>query len=157
MPLFRNPVQFLRRRQASLAAVLVCVAVLLASGPAGAFDMFGTRSVDVQFATQDGKPMADAEVRVYAPGDPGKVAVTGRTDKDGKFNFEADREGLWTAETRNAAEIARATVRVGSGDEGKESWAQSPYFLLGLLGALLALAVVFRVLRGRSRARPRQR
>src|SRR6185437_8537272 len=68
MPNFRNPVQFLRRRQASLAAVLVCVAVLLASGPAGAFNMFGTRSVDVQFATQDGKPMADAEVRVYAPG-----------------------------------------------------------------------------------------
>ncbi|HEX3884925.1 MAG TPA: DUF4198 domain-containing protein [Stellaceae bacterium] len=157
MPNFPNPVQFLRRRQASLAAVLLCVAMLLAPGPARAFTLFGTHTVDVQFATQDGKPMADAEVKVYAPGEPGKVAVTGRTDKDGKFTFETDREGLWTAEARNAAEVARATVRVAGDDPGKESWAQSPYFLLGLLGVLLGLAVWFRVLRARSRARPRQR
>ncbi len=116
----RNPVRIWRRRQASLAAALL-IAVLGAAMPAAAFDLFGGRSVDVQFATPDGKPMADAEVRVYSPGNPGRVALTGRTDKEGKFSFETDRDGLWTAEARDGTEIARATVRVGSAETHGDS------------------------------------
>jgi nickel transport protein len=131
-----------------------------AAWPAAAFDLFGMRTVDVQFATRDGKPMADAEVQVFSPDAPNKVAATGRTDKDGKFSFETDRGGLWTAEARNATEIARATVRVGGDDPNKkDGFGQSPYFLLGLLSLLLVLAIWFRYLRARSRAgrRPGQR
>jgi len=158
MTSFRNPVQFSRRRQASLAVALLVS--LVAAWPAAALSLFGEHSVDVQFATRDGKPMADAEVQVFSPDAPNKVAVTGRTDKDGKFSFETDRDGLWTAEARSADEIARATVRVGSDDANKkEGFAQSPYFLLGLLSLLLVIAVWFRYLRARSRAGgpPRQR
>jgi hypothetical protein len=153
-----NPPRFSRRRQASLAvALLVCLA---AAWPAAAFDLFATHNVDVQFATRDGKPMADAEVQVFSPDAPNKVAVTGRTDKNGKFSFETDRDGLWTAEARSATEIARATVRVGEDEaKTKAGFAQSPYFLFGLLALMLVIAIWFRYLRARSRAgrRPDQR
>ncbi len=160
MTSFANPVQFSRGRQASLAvALMVC---LVAAWPAVALNLFGMRTVDVQFATRDGKPMADAEVQVFSPDAPNRVAVTGRTDKDGKFSFETDRGGLWTAEARSATEIARATVRVGSGDgdgDKKDGFVQSPYFLLGLLSLLLVIAIWFRYLRARARRgrRPGQR
>lgn len=144
------------RRQASLAAVALFVMAILSPLPAAAFDLFSLRSVDVQFATPDGKPMADAEVKVFAPGEPNHVAVTGRTDKDGKFSFETDREGLWTAEARDATEIARASVRVGSPDKGND-FLQSPYVILGLLCVLLAMAVGFRYLRARARRLARKK
>ncbi len=106
----------------------------------------------MQFATQDGKPMANAEVRVFAPGDPTHPVKTGHTDKEGKFAFGTDRDGLWTAEARNGTEVARATVKVGSGsadDQGE----MSPYVIVGLLAVLLVVAVWFRFLRARSRRR----
>ncbi|HEY1798718.1 MAG TPA: DUF4198 domain-containing protein [Stellaceae bacterium] len=160
MTRFLNPVQFSRRRQAPLAMVLLACLLVCAGAerPAAAFNLFAMRTVDVQFATRDGKPMADAEVQVFSPDAPNKVAVTGRTDKDGKFSFETDRDGLWTAEARSPTEVARATVRVGD-TNAKPGFAQSPYFLLGLLSLLLVIAIWFRYLRARSRSkrRPRQR
>jgi hypothetical protein len=138
------------RRAAS--AVLVTLAVLaLGQAPAAAFDLFAKHEVSVQFATQDGKPMADAEVRVYAPGEPTHPARTGRTDKDGKFEFAADRDGLWMAEAHAPTEIARATLRVGKPDE--EQGGLSPFLVIGVLGVLLLIAVWYRFLRARGRRR----
>jgi hypothetical protein len=135
----------------------LAVAILaLASckSPAAALDLFATHEVAVQFATQDGKPMADAEVSVFAPGDPTHPVKTGRTDKDGKFQFSTDRDGLWTAEARNGTEVARATVKVGSGVSNDDQGGLSPYLIIGALGVLLLTAVWLRFLRARSR-RPR--
>jgi hypothetical protein len=135
----------------------LAVAILaLASckSPAAALDLFATHEVAVQFATQDGKPMADAEVSVFAPGDPTHPVKTGRTDKDGKFQFGTDRDGLWTVEARNGTEVARATVKVGSGVSNDDQGGLSPYLIIGALGVLLLTAVWLRFLRARSR-RPR--
>jgi hypothetical protein len=75
-----------------------------------------------------------------------------RTDKDGKFDFAADRDGMWTAEARTGGEIARATIRVGgAGDD--QSGGVSPYLLIGGLGLLLLMAVGYHFLRARSRIR----
>lgn len=134
----------LRFLAVALLALLVC------NSPAVAFDLFATHEVTVQFATQDGKPMADVEVNVFAPGDLAHPVKTGRTDKDGKFTFGTDRDGLWTAEARNGTEVARATVKVGDGS-GTEEGERSPYLIIGLLGVLLVIAVWFRFLRARSR------
>ena len=68
--------------------------------PAAALDLFARHQVTVQFATPDGKPMADAEVRVFAPGKTGTPTLTGRTDSSGKFEFSADQDGFWRAEAR---------------------------------------------------------
>jgi len=133
------------RRQAAVAGLLLA----LTAAPAGALDLFARHQVTVQFATQDGKPMANAEVRVFAPGQPNRPALTGRTDSDGKFDFPADRDGFWSAEARSGDEIARASVRVGG--QEKETEPLSPYWLLGGLFLLLVLAFTFRILRARAR------
>src|ERR1700733_6483842 len=102
-------------------AIFALSLLVLCNRSAAALDLFATHEVTVQFATEDGKPMGDAEVKVFAPGDPGHPVKSGKTDKDGKFEFATDRDGLWTAEARVAGEVARATVRVGgSGGSGGE-------------------------------------
>jgi hypothetical protein len=127
-----------RLRQAGLAAALLALlGPLSAIGPAAAQSLFA-RQVTVQFATADGKPIADAEVRVFAPGRPSQPALT------------ADSDGLWSAEAHSGSEIARVTVRVGG---AKESEPLSPAWLIGGLLLLLILAFAFRMARARSRRR----
>jgi len=120
------------------------------ASPAAALDLFARHQVDVQFATQDGKPMADAEVRVFAPGHPDKPALTGKTDSNGKFNFPANEDGFWSAEARSGSEIARVMVKVGA-PAAPQAEPLSPYWLFGALLVLLVLAISFRVLRARLR------
>jgi hypothetical protein len=135
-----------RLRQAALAAVLLTMTM---PRPALALDLFARHQVTVQFATSDGKPMANAEVRVFAPGAPNRPALTGKTDSEGKFEFGADRDGLWSAEARDGSEIARATVRVGGQEQQMEPL--SPYWLFGGLLLLLVIALAYRILRARAR------
>jgi hypothetical protein len=143
----------MQRRAIVAALVLVLVGVAIVSiAPAAAFDLFARHQVTVQFATQDGKPMANAEVRVFAPGEPNRPARTGRTDSEGKFEFPADKDGFWSAEARAGDEIARATVRVGG--EQRQSEPLSPYWVLGGLFLLLVIAFGLRIARTRAR-RPR--
>ena len=136
-----------RLRQAALAATLLVVA--FGPRPVEALDLFARHQVTVQFATSDGKPMANAEVRVFAPGEPNRPALTGRTDNEGKFEFGADRDGFWSAEARSGGEVARASVRVG-GEQQKEE-PLSPFWLFGVLLMLLVIAVWYRLLRARAR------
>src|SRR5215472_15692582 len=100
-----------------IAALVAASAIILplAAPPADALDLLATHEVTAQFATADGKPMADAEVRVFAPGAPQTPVATGRTDAAGKFVFGADRDGMWSAEARTSGQIARIMIRVGSG------------------------------------------
>jgi hypothetical protein len=139
----------LRLCQAGLAAAFLAAGLLgaLGSMPAAAQSPFA-RQVTVQFATSDGKPIADAEVRVFAPGQPSRPALAGRTDSTGKFEFPADTDGLWRAEARSGGEIARVAVRVGG---ARESEPLSPAWLIGGLLLLLILAFAFRMARARSR------
>ena len=136
-----------RLRQAALAATLLVVA--FGPRPVEALDLFARHQVTVQFATSDGKPMANAEVRVFAPGEPNRPALTGRTDNEGKFEFGADRDGFWSAEARSGGEVARASMRVG-GEQQKEE-PLSPFWLFGVLLMLLVIAVSYRLLRARAR------
>lgn len=142
-------VRLSRLGQAALAAALL---FLLVPPPAAAFDLFARHRVDVQFASRDGKPLAHAEVRVFAPGHPDRPVLTGRTDAAGKFAFPADTDGMWSAEARTAGEIARVTIRVGGNDDKPHKL--SPYWVVGGLGVLLVLAVAFRIARRRSRRPP---
>ena len=132
-----------------LVTLIGALLAALAWQPAAALDLFARHQVTVQFATSDGKPMADTDVRVFAPGEPNRPTLTGRTDKDGKFEFPADQDGLWTAEARNGGEVARATVRVGGQEQKKEPL--SPFWVLGGLIILLVIAFWYRLMRIRRR------
>jgi len=136
----------LRLRQAALAAVFFAITV---PWPALALDLFARHQVTVQFATSDGKPMANAEVRVFAPGESNRPTLTGHTDSEGKFEFGADQDGLWSAEARNGSEVARATVRVGGQEQQNEPL--SPLWLVGGLLVLLVVAFLYRLMRIRAR------
>jgi Domain of unknown function (DUF4198) len=152
------PFQFKRRsardhmRRAGFLIFVIAASILFAPRPAPAFNLFAEHEVTAQFATPDGKPMANAEVEVFAPGDPKTPAVTGRTGADGKFAFDADRDGFWSAQARSSDQIARVMIRVGG--EAQPQSRLSPFFLIGLLAVLLALAIWYRVVRLRSH-RPR--
>jgi hypothetical protein len=136
----------------ALRRATVAAALLVALSPsAAAFDLFARHEVSVQFTTPQGQPMAGAEVQVFAPGKPGRPALTGRTDKTGKFAFPAGQDGFWTAEAHSGREIARVMIRVGGGEPKKPV---SPFWLIGGLALLLVLALGYRILRLRSR-RPR--
>jgi len=121
---------------------------LFAAPPAGALDLFATHEVTTQFATPDGKPMANAEVRAFAPGDPTKPAVTGHTDAEGKFVFSANQDGFWSAEARSPDYVARVMIRVGA-EQQSQTWL-SPMFVVGFLVIMLALAIWYRLLRARA-------
>jgi hypothetical protein len=139
-----------RKVRAAFAASLLFAAQ---AAPAAALDLFAPHQVTVQFAAPDGKPLANAEVRVFAPGEPNRPALTGHTDGDGKFEFSADADGFWSAEARSGAEIARVMVRVGAAQE-RPSQPLSPYWVYGGLLLLLILAFGVRIARARRR-RPR--
>ena len=132
---------------------IVLFALTIASTPAVAFNLFATHEVTVQFATQDGKPLANAEVQVFAPGHPNTAVITGRTDANGKFFFEADQDGFWSAEAKGADQVARLMIRVG-GEQPQSQSRISPFLVIGVLAVLLALAIWYRLLRARNR-RPR--
>jgi hypothetical protein len=136
------------------AALFALAALLLCKSPAVALDLFATHEVTVQFATPDGKAMAGVDVTVFGPGDPTHAVTTGKTDKDGKFVFGTDRDGMWTAVARNGDEVARATIRVGG--DSHEPNGISPYIIIGGLGVLLLMAIGYRFLRARARAGPRR-
>src|SRR6201993_140861 len=129
----------MRRRIGLLLATLTLL-VPLALSHANALNLFATNEVTAQFATHDGKPMVDAQVRVFAPGEAKTPVVTGNTDADGKFVFEADRDGFWSAEAHNADEVARVMIRVGGESQSQSQSRISPFYILGLLAILLAIA-----------------
>ncbi len=98
-------------------ALLLAMAAgcLLAESPAFGFNPFATHEVTAQFATSAGEPLANAAVRVFAPGDLKTPVETGHTDAQGKFVFDADSDGMWTAEASTGTEVARVMIRVGAG------------------------------------------
>ena len=122
--------------------------------PAHAFELFAAHQVTAQFATPAGKPLADAMVRVFAPGEPSTPVATGRTDSQGKFVFDADRDGMWTAEAHTAAEVARVTIRVGGPAQQRRRTRLPMFVVIGALILLVALAWWYQILRARSRRRP---
>jgi hypothetical protein len=124
--------------------------IVFAPSSSVAFGLFATHEVTAQFATPDGKPMANAEVQVFSPGDSKTAVLTGHTDADGKFVFEADRDGFWSAQARTADQVARVMIRVGGEAQPAQS-RFSPYLVIGVLAILLAIAIWYRLLRARGR------
>jgi hypothetical protein len=139
-----------RARLLILLSICLCLAL---ESPARAFDLFTQHEVTAHFATADGKPIANAEVRVFAPGEPQMPVETGRTDADGKFVFSADRDGMWSAEARTTSEVARVVIRVGGAAQQQQHSRVPPVVAIGLLIALVAMAWWYRALRLRNQRR----
>jgi hypothetical protein len=138
------------RRGAMALLLAIAAGCLLAESPAFGFDPFATHEVTAQFATSAGEPLANAAVRVFAPGDLKTPVETGHTDAQGKFVFDADSDGMWTAEASTGTEVARVMIRVGAGTPQQQT--RLPPTLL--IGAIILLGVMgwwFLLARGRRR------
>ncbi|MEL6441624.1 MAG: carboxypeptidase-like regulatory domain-containing protein [Cyanobacteria bacterium J06621_8] len=65
-----------------------------------------TAAVTIQAKYDDGKPMANAQVVIYAPQDPTVPWLKGNTDDEGSFTFVPDVEpqnsGNWDVKVRQA-------------------------------------------------------
>jgi nickel transport protein len=69
----------------------------------------------LQASYDDGKPMIDAQVVVYAPSEPSKPWLKGKTDAQGKFVFTPDSSlvGNWEVKVRRAGHGDIITIPVG--------------------------------------------
>jgi hypothetical protein len=146
----------LARRAAALLLSLSAVC-LFPESPALGFNLFATtHEVTAQFATTDGKPMAEAAVRVFAPGDLKTPVETGHTDSQGKYVFGADKDGMWTAEARTATEVARVMIRVGAGAPQEQQRSRlPPVVVIAAIVLLVAMGWWYLLLRMRGRWRKR--
>lgn len=72
-------------------------------------------SVEIEARYDNGQPMANAQVAVFPPDDPGVPLLTGTTDAQGQFRFvpDVERAGPWSVQVRQAGHGAIATVPVG--------------------------------------------
>lgn len=136
-------------------ALLLAMAAgcLLAESPAFGFDPFATHEVTAQFATSAGEPLANAAVRVFAPGDLKTPVETGHTDAQGKFVFDADSDGMWTAEASTGTEVARVMIRVGAGSPQRQQTRLPPMVVIGAIILLGVMGWWFLLLRSRGRRR----
>ena len=94
---------------------LLSAVLLLASLPASAHGVetriIGEGAATVEFRFTDGTPIAFAEALVTAPDGTGELAVTGRTDRNGRFSFFPDRAGEWRVEVHDEdGHLGRAVV-----------------------------------------------
>ena len=136
-------------------ALLLAMAAgcLLAESPAFGFNPFATHEVTAQFATSAGEPLANAAVRVFAPGDLKTPVETGHTDAQGKFVFDADSDGMWTAEASTGTEVARVMIRVGAGSPQQQQTRLPPMVVIGAIILLGVMGWWFLLLRSRGRRR----
>lgn len=63
-----------------------------------------TQAIEIQATYDDGSPMANAQVVIYAPDDPTTPWLTGMTNPQGQFIFTPDgsQSGNWDIKVRQA-------------------------------------------------------
>ncbi|MEC4804827.1 MAG: carboxypeptidase-like regulatory domain-containing protein [Jaaginema sp. PMC 1079.18] len=83
-------------------AVLGCSTPVFAHGANISFQQ--TSALEIEAKYDDGKPLKNASVTVYAPSDPATPWLTGQTDTNGKFTFSPDPTltGNWDVKVRQA-------------------------------------------------------
>lgn len=63
-----------------------------------------SRAIEINANYDNGEPMSNAQVTVYAPDDPSTPWATGSADEKGRFIFTPDpsKSGTWTVRVRQA-------------------------------------------------------
>ena len=100
-----------------LAAVALCAVLPTAAQAHGAkIEYKIAPAIALQAMYDAGEPMTTAQVTVYAPSDPSKPWLTGKTDKEGRFSFVPDPAiaGEWVVQAREAGHGAMIHVTLGN-------------------------------------------
>lgn len=113
------------------------------NGPAG-------DSLELQTTFSNGQPLKGAKVTVYAPDQPFRAQITGKTDNQGRFTFTPDQamSGDWEVNIERAGHQDILTVPVteagieinelASVDNSDVHYASSPVAAVGSVAIALA-------------------
>ena len=97
----------------TLLLLFIMVAPVAAHGTDITYTAVGS-TVSVSALFDDGEPMAESQIIVYAPNDPETVYLRAEADNDGQFSFDLDPSisGTWDVTIRVAShgEIIRVPV-----------------------------------------------
>ncbi len=90
------------------------LAVTIAAGNVFAHSVLSSVKIEnslpvATFHYADGNALSYAEVKVWAPDDDQVEFQNGRTDKNGRFSFAPDQEGIWRIEINDGLGHAART------------------------------------------------
>lgn len=88
-----------------------------------------TSAITIQAKYDDGKPMANAQVVIYAPRDPANPWLKGKTDANGNFSFVPNRDvantGNWDVKVRQSGHGDITSIPIDKGQLANNSQSTS--------------------------------
>lgn len=72
------------------------------------------QAVEITATYENGDPMDEAQVSIYAPDDPETPWQTGLTDDEGMFQFAPDQAGQWDVKVRKAGHGNLVTIPINT-------------------------------------------
>jgi nickel transport protein len=140
--------------KSTLALVLagfLCTAVIGLHAPAplhahGALiDYTVARSIVVHARYDNGQPMSEAQITVFAPDNPAKAWLTGITDQEGLFSFVPDPSipGTWAVQARQAGHGAMVHITIDASGDAQQAMRDQGPGATGLQRGLMAAAIVW--------------
>lgn len=122
----------------SLVLVLGYTSLALAHG--AKFEYQAKTSYEIVATFDDGTPLSEAQVTVYAPNDPATPWDTGICDEQGHYIFTPDTSitGEWAIQIRKAGHGGMLNIPVGEGAEQAAS-GRSGYTPLQLTVMIIAV------------------
>ena len=83
-------------------------------------DYTSVSAVQLTATYDNGEPMQDAQVNVYAPNNPSDPWLTGKTNEQGQFVFtpSAEQSGNWEVQVRQAGHGDIVNIPVNTNAEG---------------------------------------
>lgn len=124
----------------SLVLVLSTVSLALAHGTKLAYR--AQTSYEIAAAYDDGTPMSEAQVTVFAPNEPSRPWTTGTCDENGRYVLTPDTSiaGEWAVQIRKAGHGGMVSIPIGVNDRKKaaESTGYTPVQVV-----IMAAAVVW--------------
>ncbi len=127
-----------------LIPILVFIFIILVSGTAMAhgveFEYQSSMAYLITGSYDDGTPLSEAQVTVYAPDDPKNAWATGSSNDEGKYSFLPDisKPGIWTVQFRKAGHGGTINLEVG-----EDSLAASNTGYTSAQMAVMAIAVIW--------------
>ena len=92
-------------------------------------------TVEIRATYDNGEPMTEAQVTVYAPVDPTTPWLTGVCDSEGRFTFtpDASMPGTWDVQVRKAGHGDMVHIPIGEGGatSGGTGYTTLQYVLMG--------------------------
>ena len=158
-----GPILIFHKVYGAVYRVLVQFCVLLACSvilgwPASAYahgtvvDLAEVGAIQIEARFDDGTPMAEAQVAIYAPTDRATPWLTGQADENGYFVFVPDRSltGQWDIQLRTSGhgdwvyvDIADGAVAELRSSGGGLTWAQIALMSAAVIWGFVGTALYF--------------